>query len=112
MNPLNGMPLDEVLTKAKKDLIDLHIVAKKKLNLDTWPEIVRLCGDILNCAKLLGPSLKEPLRTDFLGLVEDFDDYTLNTTENDRHAFQKFLMEELKSVNDRMNHVKIDSKAA
>ena len=79
MNPLNKMPIQEVLHRVKNDLKSLHSVARKALDQNTWSEIVKLNRDILNCSEKLHSFLKDPLKTDLLGLVEDFDDYTLDT---------------------------------
>jgi hypothetical protein len=110
MNPFAQMPIREVLSRIKLDLKSLHSVVKNPLDLSTWPEIVKLTRDILNCSEKLSPCLQEPLKTDLLGLVEDFDDYRLEAPQQERHELQNYLNNNLRSVIERLDQITIEKE--
>ncbi len=112
MDKFKNLSMRETYDRVKNDLKTLHRLAtnKGRGNEESWEEMMDLMRDIHFCTKRLEPQLQEPLKADLNGIVDDFKDYSYDTTKEDRRAFCDYLNKNIENVLPLLDHLK--TKAA
>ena len=112
MKSLEIMSPHEVFDRLKCDLIELHALAKEPLDKISMPQIVKLHGRIFMCTHRLQRNLKVLFKRNLLGIIEDFEDYNLETPPTERREFQQILLKNLNQLIHDLDHAMLKRKAA
>jgi len=112
MEPHDNLSQHEILDCLKSNLTQLDMLTKSPLDVNTSPQINQLTRHIFDCAHKLEHHLKVKFKRNLLGLVEDFQDYTLDTSPKERHDYQQILQKNITQLMHDIDHAMLKRKSA
>ena len=102
----------EILDCLRTNLEQLDLLTKSPLDATTSPQINQLTRHIFDCAHKLEHHLKVKFKRNLLGLVEDFQDYTLDTSPKERHDYKQILQKNITQLMHDIDHAMLKRKSA